>query len=103
MSVPTKPAISADAATTAVTFAALVAFASNSLLTRFALGSDRIDAATFTALRLIAGAAVLTLIVRIRAGSFAPLRGGGFAAPAALFLYAVPFSFAYLRLGAAVG
>jgi drug/metabolite transporter (DMT)-like permease len=92
-----------DAGTDTIALLALVAFASNSLLTRLALGSHDIDAATFTALRLIAGAAVLTLIVRIRAGSLAPIRGGGVSGPAALFLYAVPFSFAYLRLGAAVG
>jgi len=91
------------AGTDAIALAALVAFASNALLTRLALGSHDIDAATFTALRLIAGTVVLTLIVRVRTGSLAPLRGRGIAGPATLFLYAVPFSFAYLRLGAAVG
>lgn len=82
---------------------ALIAFASNSLLTRLALGTRQIDAATFTAIRLCAGAAVLALLVRTQAGSWAPLRGRTLTGPLALFAYAAPFSFAYLRIGAAVG
>jgi len=80
-----------------------VAFASNSLLTRLALGTGEIDAATFTAIRLVAGAIVLVAIVRVRDGGFAVLRGGGMVGPLALFAYAAPFSFAYVRIGAAVG
>ena len=89
--------------TVALTLVALIAFASNSLLTRLALGSREIDAATFTALRLGAGAAVLVLLVRARARTWAPLRGRGALGPLALLAYAAPFSFAYLRIGAAVG
>ncbi|MCU1227626.1 MAG: Permease of the drug/metabolite transporter [Acidobacteria bacterium] len=89
--------------TASLTLLALIAFASNSLLTRLALGSHQIDAATFTAIRLAAGALVLTLIVRAQSGSFAPLRGRDLRGPLALFAYAAPFSFAYLRIGAAVG
>jgi drug/metabolite transporter (DMT)-like permease len=89
--------------TTALALLALIAFASNSLLTRFALGSHQIDAATFTLLRLGAGAIVLALLVRMQAGSWTPLRGGSALGPIALFAYAAPFSFAYLRIGAAVG
>jgi drug/metabolite transporter (DMT)-like permease len=87
----------------ALTLLALLAFASNSLLTRLALGSHRIDAATFTAIRLGAGAIVLVLLVRAQAGTWAPLRGRGMRGPLALFAYAAPFSFAYLRIGAGVG
>jgi len=89
--------------TAAFTLLALIAFASNSLLTRLALGSHRIDAATFTSIRLVSGAVVLVLIVRAREGTFKPLRGHGPIGATALFVYAVPFSFAYLRIGAAVG
>jgi len=89
--------------TAVLTLLALVAFASNSLLTRLALGGGEIDAATFTAIRLIAGAVVLVALVRVRDGGLAALRGAGLAGPAALFAYAAPFSFAYLRIGAAVG
>jgi drug/metabolite transporter (DMT)-like permease len=89
--------------TASLTLLALIAFASNSLLTRLALGTHQIDAATFTAIRLAAGAIVLTLIVRAQAGSWTPLRGRDLRGPLALFAYAAPFSFAYLRIGAAVG
>jgi drug/metabolite transporter (DMT)-like permease len=90
--------------TLTLTLLALVAFASNSLLTRLALGhGGDIDAATFTTVRLIAGAFVLAAIVRARDGGFAALRGGGAVGPLALFAYAAPFSFAYVRIGAAVG
>jgi drug/metabolite transporter (DMT)-like permease len=89
--------------TFALTAAALIAFASNSLLTRFALGSGEIDAATFTLVRLGSGALVLALLVRAQAGTWTSLRGGGVRGPLALFAYAAPFSFAYVGIGAAVG
>jgi drug/metabolite transporter (DMT)-like permease len=87
----------------ALTSFALLAFAFNSVLTRLALGAGHIDAASFTAVRLLAGAATLGGIVFVQARSWTPLRGSGFVGPAALFAYAAPFSFAYLRIGAAVG
>lgn len=86
-----------------LTLLALVAFASNSLLTRLALGSRQLDAATFTALRLSSGAVMLAVIVLVQSHSWRALRGAGLAGPLALFVYAAPFSFAYLRIGAAVG
>jgi drug/metabolite transporter (DMT)-like permease len=87
----------------ALALTALIAFASNSLLTRLALEPRQIDAATFTSIRLGAGAVVLALLVRAQAGTWRPLRGRGASGPLALFAYAAPFSFAYLRIGAAVG
>lgn len=89
--------------TAILTLLALIAFASNSLLTRLALGSRQIDAATFTLIRLGAGAVVLMFLVRVTAGNWTPLQGRGALGPLALFAYAAPFSFAYLRIGAAVG
>ena len=89
--------------TLTLTLIALVAFASNSLLTREALGAHEIDAASFTLVRLAAGAAVLAVVVRARAGSFRPAGGRALLGAAALVAYAAPFSFAYLRIGAAVG
>lgn len=91
-----------DARTIALTLIALVAFASNSLLTRLALGAGEIDAASFTSVRLGAGALVLTLLA-VRQGGWQKLKGAGWAGPIALFAYAAPFSLAYLRIGAAVG
>lgn len=87
----------------AMTLLALLAFASNSLLTRLALGSRQIDAASFTALRLASGAVMLAAIVLVNSRSWRALRGRGLAGPISLFVYAAPFSFAYLRIGAAVG
>jgi drug/metabolite transporter (DMT)-like permease len=94
---------SPGARTVALTLLALVAFASNSLLTRLALGSGRLDAASFTAIRLASGAVMLTVIVLVQSRSWRALRSSGLGGPLALFAYAAPFSFAYLRIGAAVG
>ena len=89
--------------TALLTALALVAFAANSILTRMALGAGAMDAATFTTVRIVAGAAVLATIVRVQGGP-SPLRGGrSLVGPVALFAYAAPFSFAYVRIGAAAG
>jgi len=79
----------------------MVAFAGNSLLCRMALKHTGIDAASFTALRLLSGALTLWLIVRVRGGTHGV--AGNWAAAAALFAYAAGFSFAYLTLPAGVG
>ena len=55
--------------TTAVlTTLAMLAFAGNSLLCRLALKETSIDAASFTALRLLSGAMTLWLIVYLQIG-----------------------------------
>jgi drug/metabolite transporter (DMT)-like permease len=91
--------------TAIATIAALVAFAANSILTRLALGGGGMDAATFTTIRITAGAVVLALLVRVQAGNWAAVRGGArdLIGPFALFAYAALFSFAYVRIGAAAG
>lgn len=91
-----------DGRTATLTLLALVAFASNSILTRLALGAQQIDAASFSTIRFASGAAALTVLAR-RSQRSQPLRPRGAAAPLALFAYAAPFAFAYLRIGAAVG
>ncbi len=80
---------------------AMLAFAGNSLLCRLALQTTRIDAASFTSLRLISGALALWLIVRARRGARAG--EGSWTSATALFVYAVAFSFAYSSLTAATG
>jgi drug/metabolite transporter (DMT)-like permease len=79
----------------------MLAFAGNSLLCRAALKSTAIDAASFTAIRIGAGAFALWLIVRARDGA-AP-RAGSWGSAAALFGYAAAFSYAYRDLSAATG
>ena len=49
--------------TALLTSLALVAFAANSILCRLALGTEAIDAAGFTVIRLVTGALVLLLIL----------------------------------------
>jgi drug/metabolite transporter (DMT)-like permease len=87
--------------TAALTAAALVGFAANSILCRMALQPRLVDAATFTTLRLVSGAVVLLVLARTSARE--PASGGSWASAAALFAYAAAFSFAYVRIGAAVG
>jgi drug/metabolite transporter (DMT)-like permease len=87
--------------TAALTSLAMVAFAGNSLLCRLALKDTSIDAASFTTIRLLSGAAVLWLLVRLRGGSYKD--GGRWLSALALFAYAAGFSFAYLSLSAATG
>jgi drug/metabolite transporter (DMT)-like permease len=106
----------------------MLAFAGNSLLCRMALKNTSIDAATFTSVRMLSGACMLWLVVRLQTGAGwagllglggaatgtatgsagAPVTAG--AAPAgnwvsacALFTYAACFSFAYVSMSAATG
>jgi drug/metabolite transporter (DMT)-like permease len=79
-------------------------FAANSLLTRFALRAGEIDGASFTAVRIVAGAAALLLLMSFRReGIGGARRHGSLRAAFALFTYAIAFSFAYLSLNASAG
>lgn len=84
-----------------LTALAMAAFAANSLLCRMALGGGAIDAASFTAIRVVSGALVLWLLLFRRTG-LARLRPKPKAA-LFLFAYAAAFSFAYLQLDAGIG
>ncbi len=88
-----------------LTVVAMVAFAANSLLARAALGGSAlgdgaIDAASFTAIRLMSGALALAVIMAAQGGR---RPAGSWGSALCLFLYAIAFSLAYLRLGAATG
>jgi drug/metabolite transporter (DMT)-like permease len=94
----------------ALTLLALVAFAGNSVLCRLALHDNQIDAASFTMVRLLAGALVLWALFfmkRQRLLVFPLLFGRqpltAWLAPLVLFLYAAFFSFAYVLLNTGVG
>ncbi len=84
------------------TLLALIGFAANSLLCRAALenGAWRIDAASFTSLRLTSGALVLWLLLWMRGDGG---RRGSWGSALALFAYAAGFSLAYVRIPAGVG
>jgi drug/metabolite transporter (DMT)-like permease len=84
-----------------LTVFAMTAFAGNSLLCRVALKETRIDAATFTSVRLLSGALVLWLIVRMRGGVH--IASSSWISALALFAYAAGFSFAYVSLPAGTG
>ncbi len=90
----TKPIVTA-----CLTLTAMLAFAGNSLLARAALAGGGIDALSFTAIRLAAGALTLLLLLRTRGEP----QTGSWTSAIALFAYATGFSLAYLRLGAATG
>ena len=93
----------------------MIAFASNSLLCRAALRDTKIDAATFTFVRILSGAIALWLIVIVRSAfsSQMPVRlgltrhssisAGSWPSALALFAYAAAFSFAYNTLSAGTG
>lgn len=108
--------------TVLATAGALVAFAGNSLLCRRALGSGAADPASFTAIRLVAGALTLLAIAAWRArrptapttdtlapdastdGSSASWQlAGGWIPAFWLFVYAAAFSWAYGSLTAGTG
>jgi drug/metabolite transporter (DMT)-like permease len=91
-----------DSRTVACTAAAMVAFAGNSVLTRLALGRATIDAATFSTLRIAGGAGMLLATTALRESGSVRLKGSWVSA-AVLFLYAIPFSFAYSSLTAGTG
>ena len=90
-------------ATAALTVLALIAFAANSVLCRLALAEPIIDPASYTAVRLITGAATLWIVSAFRRGGSFGKSGGNWISAAMLFLYAVTFSFAYVSLSAGTG
>lgn len=79
----------------------MLAFAGNSILCRIALAHTAIDAASFTTIRLVSGALMLWLLVRIKNGRSGA--GGNWGSALALFAYAACFSFSYASLTTATG
>lgn len=88
--------------TAALTAVALLAFAANSLLCREALGRGRIDAATFTSTRVLAGAIALGLL-QLPAWRTNGRPTANWPMVASLLGYMLCFSFAYLSLAAGTG
>ena len=92
-----------------LTLLAMLAFAGNSLLCRLALKHTSIDAASFTAVRLISASVVLCVLAGgwssnwLNGWRSAWQGGGNWPSAFALFAYAAGFSFAYISLPAATG
>lgn len=86
----------------ALTATAMVAFAANSLLCRVALRSMRIDAASFSFIRVLAGAVILWIILAVRRPRQTGV-AGSWTSAAALFAYVGAFTFAYNTLAAGTG
>ena len=88
----------------ALTVLAMVAFAANSVLCRLALREGEIDAASFTAVRLVSGAVMLGLILLLRdRRAKAIVAQGNHGSALALFVYAAGFSLAYVELATGTG
>jgi drug/metabolite transporter (DMT)-like permease len=85
----------------AYTTLTMLAFAANSVFCRMALKQTGIDAASFTSVRLLAGAAMLLLLMRFQ--NKAPLRHGSWRSALALFIYAAALSFAYRSINTGAG
>jgi drug/metabolite transporter (DMT)-like permease len=84
-----------------LTLIAMIAFAGNSLLCRSALKQTEIDAASFTFIRIVSGAAALWFIAKMRKAAWR--KAGNWPSALALFAYAAAFSFAYVSLSAGTG
>lgn len=81
----------------------MIAFASNSLLTRMAVEPGFIDAVSFAVIRVLSGATFLAALV-LRAGAPLPWRGRARAIGAvSLTAYMFGFSLAYITLDAGLG
>lgn len=90
--------------TIVLTSLAMAAFASNSILCRFALKVHAMDPGAFTLVRLASGALFLGMITRRKV--FWPLAANDsrtWAMPLMLALYALFFSYAYVSLSTGIG
>jgi len=81
----------------------LIAFASNSILTRAAVDAGHADPASFAVLRVFAGAVVLLLIASLRTAKLPLLHRDRWVGAGALTVYLIGFSLAYLTLDAGLG
>jgi drug/metabolite transporter (DMT)-like permease len=84
-----------------LTLLAMMAFAGNSLLCRLALKETGIDPTLFFATRLVSGALMLWLMMRLRTERSA--LEGSWRAALALFVYASGFAYAYVQIPAGTG
>jgi drug/metabolite transporter (DMT)-like permease len=81
----------------------MIAFASNSILTRMAIEGGHIDPSGFALVRVASGALVLGALVAVRGGALPSLRGNRIVGALSLSAYLIGFSLAYLTLDAGLG
>lgn len=81
----------------------MVAFAANSVLTRFAIVGGHIDPTGFAVVRVLSGAVLLALLVVLRGGRVPLLRRQQGLGAVTLAIYIIGFSLAYLTLDAGLG
>lgn len=98
---PTAVTQRLSARVVALTAAAMVAFAANSILCRLALSRGAIDPASFTLVRLAAGVVMLWALLAAKRRTGPVL--GSWRGALALFAYAAAFSWAYRTLSAGTG
>jgi drug/metabolite transporter (DMT)-like permease len=82
---------------------AMLAFAGNSVFTRWGVGQLGMDAVVFSVIRLAAGAVTLAGLVVLRQGAWWPGWQGRAAGVFGLLLYLFGFSLAYVELATGVG
>ena len=81
----------------------MFAFAANSILTRMAIEGGHIDASSFAAIRIVAGAVALTMILTVRGGGLPLFEGARIVGALSLAGYMIGFSLAYATLDAGLG
>lgn len=81
----------------------MIAFAANSVLNRMALSGGTIDAVSFGSVRLIAGAAMLSVLCAVLRGGLKIRGPGRIAGVLSLLIYIYGFSTAYRVLDAGLG
>jgi len=91
-----------------LTFVVMMAFAANSVLCRMALGGGMMDASSFTAIRLISGAWMLSVLMCLQSGCYRKniavlLQAGSWRGAGYLSVYAMGFSVAYVSINTATG
>lgn len=99
--------------TALLTLAALVAFAANAIICRWALDAGLIDPVSFTSLRLASGAMMLFIVMSLvwwrkrqitRPGAESvKVSKGSWKAAIILFIYAITFSYGYIEISTATG
>lgn len=86
-----------------LTAAAMLCFAANSVLCRFALAPHLIDPVTFTCVRVLSAATILTTIIAVSQRRLPVIAIRNWRSIATLFTYLIFFSFAYTRLSTGTG